>query len=132
MRLVIVESPYAGRGLFKWFDRWRNKRYARRCMKDCLNRGEAPYASHLLYTQLGVLNDNFAEQRLLGMKAGQAWMKKADLVVVYVDRGVTSGMIVGIQKAKKEGIPVEERRLVRPYSTNPMNQVVNQILGTYW
>ncbi len=128
MRLVIIESPYAGRGRFKRFDRWRNKRYARKCMKDCLNRGEAPYASHLLYTQLGVLNDNFAQQRLLGMNAGHSWMKKADLVAVYMDRGVTSGMIAGVQKAKKEGIPVEERRIQKSYSSDP----VKAMLGTYW
>ena len=26
-----------------------NKRYARRCMRDCLSKDEAPFASHLLY-----------------------------------------------------------------------------------
>lgn len=128
MKLVIVESPYAGRTGFKWFDRYLNVRYARKCMKDCLNRGEAPYASHLLYTQLGVLNDSFAEQRLLGMRAGHQWLKKADLVAVYVDRGVTPGMMLGIQTAKKLGIPVEERRLMPSIKADP----VTQMLGTHW
>lgn len=128
MKLVIIESPYAGRTGFKWLDRKLNIRYARKCMKDCLNRGEAPYASHLLYTQLGVLNDNFAEQRLLGMAAGHQWMKKADLVAVYVDRGVTIGMMQGVQQAKKLGIPVEERRLVPSIKTDP----IAQMLGTLW
>lgn len=132
MKLVIVESPYAGRGWIKWFDRWQNKRYARKCMRDCLNRGEAPYASHLLYTQLGVLKDHLAEQRLLGLKAGHAWTAKADYVAVYTDRGITTGMVLGVQKAKKLGIPVEERRLVRPFGINPMNQLINQMLGTLW
>lgn len=47
MRLVIIESPFAG-------DVVRNLRYLRACMRDCLRRGEAPYASHALYTQPGV------------------------------------------------------------------------------
>lgn len=42
MRRVIVESPYAG-------DVIRNVEYARAAMRDCLQRGEAPFASHLLY-----------------------------------------------------------------------------------
>jgi hypothetical protein len=33
----------------------RNIRYAQLCVLDCLQRGEAPFASHLLYTQ--VLDD---------------------------------------------------------------------------
>ena len=41
MRLVIVESPYAG-------DVEANEEYARQCVRDSLMRGEAPIASHLL------------------------------------------------------------------------------------
>ena len=41
MKLVIIESTFAG-------DRLRNIAYARAAMKDWLDRGEAPLASHLL------------------------------------------------------------------------------------
>lgn len=51
MRRVIVESPYAG-------DIERNMRYLRACLADCLRRGEAPFASHAIYTQPGVLDDS--------------------------------------------------------------------------
>lgn len=44
MRLVILESPYAG-------NIEKNVAYARACVRDSLSRGEAPIASHLLYTQ---------------------------------------------------------------------------------
>jgi len=40
-----------------------NLKYLRRCMVDCLKRGEAPYASHGLYTQEGVLDDTVSEER---------------------------------------------------------------------
>lgn len=42
MILVLLESPYAG-----YVER--NLAYARACARDCLLRGEAPFASHLLY-----------------------------------------------------------------------------------
>ncbi len=48
MKLVILESPYAGH-----VDA--NVAYARMAMHDSLLRGEAPIASHLLYTQPDVL-----------------------------------------------------------------------------
>ena len=103
-RLVILESPYAG-------DVERNTAYARRAMSDCLKRGEAPFASHLLYTQPGVLRDDVAEERRLGIHAGLAWGEMADATVVYVDHGVTPGMQLGIDRAHEMGRPVEMRRL---------------------
>lgn len=66
MELVIIESPYAGTR----DDIESNVEYARAAMHDCLTRGEAPYASHLLYTQPGVLRDEVPEERRLGIEAG--------------------------------------------------------------
>jgi hypothetical protein len=104
MKLVIVESPYAG-------DVTANVAYARQCMHHCLSRNEAPYASHLLYTQEGVLDDDVVDQRLLGIEAGLAWGAVADLTAVYLDLGVSRGMIYGIERALKQGRPVELRVL---------------------
>jgi len=109
MRRVILESPYQG-GLFR---RWRNVRFARACLRDCLMRGEAPIASHLLYTQPGVLRDDIEDERQLGIEAGHAWIASADVMVVYLRNGgaVTPGMNSSIKRAKAIGIPVEFRRL---------------------
>lgn len=104
MRRVIVESPYAG-------DVERNVKYARAAMRDCLHQGEAPYASHLLYTQEGVLDDDVAAERRLGIAAGLAWGDVADLVVVYEDFGVTKGMRYAIDRHLSEGRTVEYRTL---------------------
>lgn len=104
MRLVILESPYAG-------DVAANETYARACLRDSLLRGEAPIASHLLYTQPGVLDDLIPEERQHGIDAGLAWKAVAHASVVYVDRGITRGMQYGIDAATKAGIPVEIRRL---------------------
>lgn len=102
MRLVILETPYAG-------DVMANIQYARRCLKDCLDRGEAPIASHLTYTQ--VLDDNDPQQRALGIEAGLAWMRVADASVIYTDLGISEGMRKGIEAARFAGIPTEMRTL---------------------
>lgn len=104
MRLVVVESPYAG-------DVERNLRYLRAAMADSLARGEAPYASHGLYTQPGVLRDGVPAERRLGIEAGFAWGERADLVAVYDDLGVTPGMLAGIARAEARGTPVERRQV---------------------
>lgn len=104
MRLVDIESPYSG-------DVARNENYARAAMADCLRRGEAPLASHLLYTQPGILDDTKPEQRALGIRAGDAWAVHAEKTVVYYDLGITAGMYAGIDDAYKNGRAVEFRSL---------------------
>ena len=105
-RLVILESPYAGEVHANVF-------YARRCLRDSLMRGEAPIASHLLYTQPNVLNDGDTVERRRGIEAGLAWSVAAAASVVYVDRGISAGMRQGIATATAAGIPVEFREIGR-------------------
>jgi hypothetical protein len=107
MRLVILESPYAG-------GTEENVAYARACVRDCLLRGESAIASHLLYTQPGILDDAVPEERELGIRAGLAWLTVADASVVYIDRGISEGMRQGIERARSLGVPVEERCLPHP------------------
>jgi len=103
-RRVILESPYAGH-------RERNIAYARRCLRDSLRRGEAPIASHLLYTQEGVLDDDRLDERQLGIEAGLAWGTVAEATVVYADLGISAGMRLGMERAAAEGRAVEMRML---------------------
>ena len=104
MRLVIIESPYAG-------DVEANIADARRCVRDSLLRGEAPIASHLLYTQEGILDDNIPEERTHGIDAGLAWRSVAEASIVYTDKGISRGMTYGIVAAESAGIPVEYRTI---------------------
>jgi hypothetical protein len=104
VRLVIIESPYAG-------DVEANVKYARECVRDSLLRGEAPIASHLLYTQPGILDDSIPSERQHGIDAGLAWRRVADASIVYLDRGITKGMVYGIREAVKAGIKIEYRFL---------------------
>lgn len=104
MRLVILESPFAG-------DVERNVAYAKRAVHDCLTRDEAPIASHLLFTQPGVLNDGDPIERALGMAAGLAWYRVAEACVVYQDLGMSGGMSEGVLAARRAGVSVEFRNI---------------------
>jgi hypothetical protein len=130
MRLVIIESPYAGATPE---DVAINVAYARACLLNSLLKGEAPIASHLLYTQ--VLDDKIPEQRKMGIDAGLAWRKvfavqsvRVDarsaetpwverdiyarvLPVFYVDLGWSRGMEAAQVMYRAEGIAYEERTI---------------------
>jgi hypothetical protein len=108
MKLVIIESPFAAD------TKERSElhvRYARAALRDSLMRCEAPFASHLLYTQPGVLDDGDREERRIGITAGLEWGEWADLVAVYEDLGISPGMEQGIAAAHRRGARVESRRL---------------------
>jgi len=112
---VLIESPYAGKSPPKspeyWWEVERNLTYLRAAMSDCFKRGEAPFASHALYTQKGVLDDTIAEERQLGIDAGLLWGAQAEKTVLYVDLGFSRGMEYGIANAVKAGRPIEVRSL---------------------
>ena len=105
---VIVESPYAGKTPA---EREANIAYARAAMRDCLLRGESPFASHLLYTQPGVLDDDIPEERTHGITAGFAFRCVCAKTVVYKDRGISRGMEAGIRHAEQLGHVIEYRIL---------------------
>ena len=118
MKRVILESPFAGKGswrLIRFINRILNRRYARACLRDSLLRGEAPLASHLLYTQKGVLDDNVPRERDMGIGAGLAWYRYANLSAVYVDRGISGGMRMGIERARQESRDIEYRQIRRKW-----------------
>jgi hypothetical protein len=121
MRRVILESPFSG-------DVEANLTYARACIRDSLLRGEAPQASHCLYTQPGVLDDNQPLERAHGINAGHAWLRAADAMVVYTDRGISDGMRAGINTATFNRIPIEYR--VLPDAQEPAENAANVVLET--
>ena len=102
---VVLESPYAG-------DIERNVEYARMCVRDSLSRGEAPIASHLLYTQAGILKDEVPEERQWGIDAGLAWKTVAEKHVFYIDYGYNRGMEYAKQYDSENNIPFEERKIL--------------------
>lgn len=102
MKLVIIESPYAG-------NRNANIEYAKACLLDSIRRSEAPIAFHLLYPL--VMEDSDAAERALALDMSFRWYKCASLIAVYTDMGVSPGMLRGIETGHKFGLEVEHRRL---------------------
>jgi len=97
----VIESSYAG-------DVEANVKYARAAMLHSLRRGEAPFASHLLYTQC--LDDTIPAERELGITAGFAWANGLARAF-YVDLGWSPGMLRALELCEKQGIPYETRNV---------------------
>jgi hypothetical protein len=106
MKLVSIQSPYAGVGLA---ETERNLAYARRALLDSLGRGEAPFASHLLYTQ--VLHDDDMKDHWRGMFCDHAFLAKCNLVAVYRDLGISDGMKQALEVALARKIPTDFRNI---------------------
>ena len=104
--LVVIESPFAApeeRG------RIANRTYAGEALYHSIENGEAPFAGHLLYTQ--VLDDFIPEERALGIALHIEYLRRCDLVAVYTDRGISPGMRDAIEIANRLGKPVTYRVL---------------------
>lgn len=104
---VIIESPFAG-------EVEENIKYARQCLRDSILRGEVPFASRLLYTQEGVLDDDDPYERELGINLGLEMGRIAALTAVYTDRGISRGMEYGIERAQNENRTIEYRTIKDP------------------
>lgn len=106
MKLVIVESPY---GAPSQTERDYNTQYAYLACRDCLERGESAWGSHLIWPQF--LDDNNPENRRVGIHAGLAWSRAADYHVFYTDRGWSSGMLAALDHCITNQRPLRLRAL---------------------
>jgi hypothetical protein len=122
---VIVESPYAG-------DVPLHLRYLRACLRDCVLRGETPYASHGLLTQPGVLRDEIGEERELGISAGFAWRELAKLTVIYQDLGWSRGMYRGLNDCQVRDLPWEVRTLGEDWLKELLAREAASLSRTHW
>ena len=110
IKFVDVETPYMGK---TEDESRRNILYARACVRDCLLRDEIPFASHLFFTQPGILDDNVPKEREKGIRAGKSIIESLPriITVVYENLGISTGMQYGINRAKENGRTVEFRSL---------------------
>lgn len=105
MKRVIIESPFAGNCNL-------NVAYARLAVRHSLSLGEAPIASHLLYTQYTILDDNNNHERQWGIDAGLAWKHVAEKQIFYIDLGWSNGMKYAKEFCVSHNIEIEERRIL--------------------
>jgi len=87
----------------------RMERYAKRCLQDSVLKNEAPVANHYFYYE--VLNSNLSIERDIGLQSQLIWIKHADLVVVYIDMGITQAMELAINVAKIANKRLEYRSI---------------------
>lgn len=106
---VVIESPFRGRHKA---EEARNVAYLHRAMRHSIGLGEAPYASHELYTR--ALADSDPTEREAGIDAGLSWGRAAELVAVYLDLGCSPGMLLGVRAHRDRGTLVEARWLSGP------------------
>jgi hypothetical protein len=101
--IVVIESPYGGENVD------RNIAYLRAAIRDSLDRGEAPFASHAIYTT-GV-DDTCSKDRPNDIRRGFRFRDVCEYTVVYTDLGISPGMQLGIDDSKKKCKPVKYRTL---------------------
>lgn len=87
MRIVVVESPFRSS---TEQELRRNLAYVRALFDHVIERGDCPMASHLDIAQ--VMDDTIPEQRELGIIAGLARLRVADIHAFGVDLGISDGM----------------------------------------
>lgn len=76
---VYICSPYQGLEA--------NLDVARKACGECFTNGDAPFASHLMYPNIGRI------PRRMGLDAALQWVRQADVLwVITIDGTVTSGM----------------------------------------
>ena len=123
--VVVLESPYAGAVR-------RNTAYARKCLLYSLEHDEAPFAGHLLYTQ--VWNDLDPKERNAGIEADLCHIDVCDYLVVNVDYGTSSGMKRAIDYARSIGKPVMYRcpGLVRMTPMMYLEAIVGMLKDWFW
>lgn len=138
MKLVVIESPYAPPAHVTNGDErasylQRNAFYLRALAQWCVGMRWAPYASHKLLTQW--LDDEVPEQRDLGIAAGLAWARHAELAIVGVNYGISSGMNRGIDVHVRNGVRVKYVFLNgdwRAWSRSwPASNVTMKVLSTF-
>jgi len=99
---VYVCSPFRGATA-------NNTTYAHHALRDSLARDEAPISVQLLYS--GDMPKDSVFDKDIPIPAGVAWLKSADLLAVYSDRGISESMWMEIGLARQLNIPVEMRSI---------------------
>lgn len=131
VRFVNIESPYKGKNETEMR---RNLLYARFCVRDCLLRGEIPLASHLFFTQPGMVDDRIRLEIKRANDAEKILIESLPNVstVVYSDLGITSRMKKRIGEAKQRGRNIEYRVLERDWEKKALRLAEEHPYAEVW
>lgn len=98
IKRIFVSSPLAG-------DYEENISKARTYCRWVISQGYMPLAPHVYYTNF--LKDDSLLERQLGMDMGLHWLAESDELWVFKHYGVSQGMKVEIDMAKRLSIPIK-------------------------
>ncbi len=105
MKRALIVSPFSER-------KEADIAYAREAMRWCLDTGMAPFVGQLLYGE--ILDDRVPSDRTLRLNADQEYIKDADVVVAFVDRGVSTEMEADVEIAMSHSSRIEIVTLKSP------------------
>lgn len=121
MKIIIIESPYAGRE-GNLAQRAVNEAYLEAIKRCILLQGNVPVASHGSHTR--ALDDRIIEERALGIEADLAFslmlIKKCEAQVVF---GTDLGWSVGMVEAQKRYVELEQPWLTISLGPNWMRGI---------
>jgi hypothetical protein len=125
-KYAVIESPFKGENKAQ---ETLHRAYLEACLRDSiLNHGEAPIASHKLYTD--ALDDSVANERAIGIHVGLELAKVCARSVFYIDLGMSEGMerygLPGARAAKREVI---YRRLGGMWSALKYLELIDRLDG---
>lgn len=121
MKLVIVESPYAG-------DLARNLAYLELCLGWCVKNKMSPYASHKMLTTC--LDDDNPKERKLGIEAGLMWYAVAEEVLFFTDFGWSRGMRAALNTVLETNMPFRTINLRElPDAAADFNNLISRLPG---
>lgn len=101
MEVIYICSPYRA---VDEENLQRNIEYAKELTREALLRGESPVTVHLYMTQC--LDESNEQERNTGLAAGRELIPRCDAVIVGARHGISAGMKVEIDFARRCGIPV--------------------------
>jgi len=132
LKFVDVETPYMGSNENEVK---RNLLYARACVRDCIiNHNEIPFASHLFFTQPGILDDNILSERELGINIGKELIESLPEIttVVYTDLEISRGMKIGIDRANLNRRNVVYRKLGADWELKEIDVAIKHSHAAVW
>ena len=95
-KVIYIASPLSG-------DVERNLDFARRACRFAISQGDAPFAPHLLYTQM--LDDSSPQERQAGIEMGCRMLERCDELWLCGER-ISPGMAAEKKLVESLGIPV--------------------------
>ena len=107
-KMVIIDSPLKG---VDDYETAMNILYAKACVHDSLLKNELALSPDIFYAQDDVLDEEIRKEKSLRKKSKLAWQKRAEKIVLYVDRGISREMNKNLKIAKEDGKEIEYRNL---------------------